>query len=287
MTPAPAVLLTGATGFLGSTLARRLAQDQPVVALTRATSNLARLRAAPVARHDAADPEGAFARHRIGWVVHAATCYGRAGESEAEVAEANTAFPSRVLAAARGVSLFVNIDTGLPDTTNAYSRTKAAFRDAGRRAAEAGQLRFVNLRLQHFYGAGDAPSKFTTWVIRSCLANVPELALTPGEQLRDFLHVDDAVEAILAVVRRERGGTPGFRDYDVGSGTGVSIRHFAETVRALAGAVTRLNFGARPYRDGEPMRSVADIRALRELGWAPRLTLEQGLRRTLDEERSQ
>jgi nucleoside-diphosphate-sugar epimerase len=52
--------------------------------------------------------------------------------------------------------------------------------------------------------------------------------------------------------------------------------------RELTGAATELRFGALPYRSGELMRSVADTRLLRELGWKPEVSLRDGLARTIE-----
>lgn len=284
------IVITGGTGYLGSHLVRRL-QDAPggVVVLTRARSNTRRLEGLRCrqVRMDEREPEQILrSLGRVDAMVHCATDYGRAGQGDETVFQANTVTPLRWLAAACAVEVptFVNTDTALPHETSAYSLSKAQFREWARRSAARGEIGFLNLRLEHFYGAGDDASKFTTHVIRSCLAGVEELSLTPGKQQRDFVHVDDVVEAYALLLGLT--ATTGWREFDVGSGVPVTIRTFVETVKRLTNAPTRLTFGALPYRAREPMQSAADTRPLRALGWVPCLGLEDGLRRTIDEERT-
>ncbi len=283
---ATTVLLTGATGFLGSHLARALiAAGYRVVALKRRSSPLHRLADLDLALFDAEDGvEQAFGG--VDAVIHAATSYGRQGETASALFEANTAFPLRVLEAAvrRGVPLFLNAGTVLAPTLNAYALSKHQFLAWGEHLAARHPIAFVNARLEHFYGPGDDRAKFTTHVLRSCLENVPELALTEGEQLRDFIHVDDVVAAFLLLL--ERGATGPAREFDVGTGQAGTVRAFVETAHRLTGSITRLRFGALPYRPGEPMRSVADPRALQALGWRCRHDIGSGLQDTIDRERT-
>jgi len=294
MTPVQPILLTGATGFLGSHIARRLVADgSPVVALKRPTSDLSRL--APVRAKlalfdwDGADPGAVFRAHPdIGAVVHTATCYGRAGETAHAVAQANTLFPLALLeaAAARGVPLFVNTDTALPGGMNPYALSKRHFAEWGRHFTARRAIRFVNVRMQHVFGPGDDPSKFTAHVIQSCVTGVPGLDLTPGGQERDFIYIDDAVAAFRLLLKTAGGLPDWFQEFDLGMGRAVSIRAFAEAVKRATGAATELRFGALPYRDGEVMRCEADPAALRRLGWEWHTSLEAGIRKTIEMEKA-
>ncbi|RME58429.1 SDR family oxidoreductase [Candidatus Parcubacteria bacterium] len=283
------VLLTGATGYLGSHLAcTLLARGYQVIALKRCCSSLRRLEKVAsriifydIDRLDFSEP---FRRHApISAVIHAATCYGRNGESPSEILTANILFPLQVFEAAydSGVPLFINCDTSLEKYLNPYSLSKKQFVEWGRYFAKQGNLQFINARIEHFYGPDDDPTKFTSHVINCCLRNDPELKLTAGEQKRDFIYIDDVVTAILTLLEKADEIMKGFCEFDVGSGKAVSIREFVETVKRLSGATTKLKFGAIPYRDGEVMHSEADISKLQALGWQLQYTLEQGLKKTI------
>jgi nucleoside-diphosphate-sugar epimerase len=151
-----------------------------------------------------------------------------------------------------------------------------------------GPTRVLNLKVQHFYGPGDDPTKFVSGLIARCLANVPEIPLTDGGQQRDFIYVTDVVSAMLELLNLPAGGGPrgGFATYEIGSGSPVRVRELAELVHRLTGSRSRLNFGALAYRPGEPMLTCADTSALQALGWRPRVPLPEGLTRTIEAERA-
>lgn len=283
------VLVTGATGFLGSHLVTALVrQGHQVIVLKRSFSDTRRLKEvlSSVAVYDLdrsplSDP---FRDHgKLDAVLHAATCYGRGGESFSEVCEANLAFPLRLLEAAcsHETARFINTDTSLERGINAYALSKKQFSEWGKLAAESGRIRFVNVVLEHFYGPGDDDGKFVTHVIKSCRQGVPELKLTKGEQERDFIYIDDVVSAYLLLLENGSGAGLAFVEYPLGSGQTVSIRALVEMISRLTGSTTQLNFGALPYRQNEAMRSVADIGALERLGWKATTDLAAGLARTI------
>jgi CDP-paratose synthetase len=285
------LVITGATGFLGSHLARHfLDKGHEVVGFKRTTSSPERLRGASppplLLDVDALGPREALHRAgKIDAVIHAACVYGRNGESASQILESNVVLGVRMYEAAAelNVSRFLNVGTGLPSDVSAYSLSKHQFSEWGRRFALTTATRFINFVVEHFYGPNDDRSKFPSHVIAACLRGEKRLALSPGEQQRDFIYVSDVVSALESVLL-SAGNDPAV-DYPVGTGQAVTIREFAETVRELTGASTHLDFGALPYRPSEPMRCVADISSLKTLGWRPRISLRDGLRRTIEEER--
>lgn len=287
MTPAR-VLITGATGYLGSCLAKGMTNSGYRVAiLRRAKSSLARLASCidKISCHDL-DGDGVvqvFAQQRIDAVVHCAASYGRSGESNLDMFDANTCFPLQVLEAATecGCRLFVNIDTTLPDSLNAYTLSKSQFRQWGRFMAHKGSIRFANAKLEHFYGPAEPGYSFTARIITACSRNKPELLLTPGEQKRDFVYIDDVVDALLKILEHGLGADFHLSEFEIGSGSPVTIRELVETVHRLTRSTTRLVFGAVPYREGEVMESHADLRAIRQLGWDAQVALHNGLRKSL------
>lgn len=300
------VLLTGATGFLGSQLLRALAgAGHDVVVLKRSISDTARIAdilprvaSVDVDRTSIAD---IFAGHPAAdTVVHAATSYGR-GETLASLARANILWPLELLEGLKAhaahhsaAAAFINTDTCFTKARGyrylqGYTTSKKQFVELARIALEGSRVHLVNMKLEHVYGPHDGSAKFMTSIIRQCLANTPSIDLTPGTQERDFIYVEDVSAAYVRVLRRLRGETvkPAFTEYEVGTGVSHSIRHVVTRIAAISGAATQLRFGALAFREGEIMHSVADTAALRGINFTPRFTLDEGLAATIESERIQ
>lgn len=286
------ILLTGASGFLGSALALRLRQlDHDVVLLARQNSRLWRLgdqtdnfRVARYAGSEELKP--LLAEIDPDAIVHTACAYGRRDETLADIVGANLGLGLeilQVLEARERSTLFLNTGTVLEPGVNAYALSKNQFSDWGHLLAErtVGKVRFINVRLQHMYGPHDDATKFTTHVLRACKRGDATLQLTAGEQKRDFIYIDDVTSAYATLLAH--GATlPLAVDVDVGTGTAPQIREFVETVKRLTGAATELQFGAIPYRNNEAMHCQADIGLMCSLGWHPEFDLEAGLKKTIE-----
>lgn len=161
-----------------------------------------------------------------------------------------------------------------PHTT--YGRCKLEF---GSWAEELGRARGVAVaraRLFFLYGPGEYPARLVPSVANALLAGRPA-ACSAGTQRRDFLHVDDAADALVALTA---GGPTG--PVNVGSGAAVAVREVVERVAAACGRPELVRLGEREAAGAEPPLLVADVSRLRhELGWRPRVGLADGLRETV------
>ena len=286
------ILITGASGYLGSWLTRRLRQNgHEISILKRSFSDVKRisdiLPFIAIYNIDQQQPETILSIARPDVILHTATCYGRAGQSYRAVADTNVFFPLRLLeaAAVAGVSAFINTDTVLDRYTNRYSLSKSQFTDWGKLYVQEGKGRFVNICLEHMYGPGDDSSKFTTYIINSLRKNVYSLDLTEGKQIRDFIYIEDVVSAYERILDYVVEDDIKFLNYEVGSGQPVTIRHFVETVAEVTEANTKLRFGAIAYRPNEKMESHSNIEPLRRLGWTPSVLLRDGIRQCILEDK--
>lgn len=128
-----------------------------------------------------------------------------------------------------------------------------------------------------FYGNGQKHDRFLPSLILACIAN-KKFDLSPGEQIRDFCHVKDIVDAILISLDLD---LPLGEKINLGSGQGISIKEVVFKVQELVGA-GKPNFGSLSYRDGENMHLVSNTnKAFELLRWKPKISLEDGLLKTI------
>ena len=286
------ILITGGSGFLGSALVHRFVERNDQVALLlRPESKLDRLKgvdpkAVKIGRCAGDQETIEFVRTTDpDVIVHTACSYGRRGESLTAILDANVRLGLLLLEEAQALNhpvTFVNTGTVLHSEVSSYALSKNQFAAWGKQIVEVskGQLQFINVLLQHMYGPGDDASKFTTYVLKACQDNRPELELTAGEQQRDFVYIDDVVSAYIVIVD-QRAKLASFEEIELGSGDAPTIKFLVETIHRLTASTTQLKFGAVAYRPNEAMLCEADVTRLRQLGWVPQYDLQAGINQTI------
>jgi UDP-glucose 4-epimerase len=137
----------------------------------------------------------------------------------------------------------------------------------------------VNLRYANVYGPRQDPDGEAGVVaifIQKLLNNEQAIVNGNGRQTRDFIYVDDVVEANLAVMGQDTQGT-----YNVGTGEETSINDLFRILITHTHSTCKEVHG--PAKSGEQARSVIDSGKLRqELAWEPKTELSEGLKRTVD-----
>jgi CDP-paratose synthetase len=277
------ILITGINGYLGSKIAKELSSSFNIVGLEYDIDDLFRVKKCNYHIYSSRQgvPEEVFINHAIDCVIHTATLYGRGSEILNDMLSANLIVPLEILdkAIENGSELFINTDTVLERFVNAYSLTKRHFQEW--LFARSDKIKVVNMRLEHFYGAGASESNFVTNMINQLYQNVESIDLTSGEQTRYFVYIDDVVSAFKVVVEKYDTLDKNFSELYVSTSDPISIKQLVISMKEHLDSKTVLNFGALAARSNEDISFLGDSSILDNLGWKPRFNMNAGLIQTI------
>lgn len=276
------ILITGGTGYLGSNvLGSLLKEEYTVVLLKRRNSSLNRIaeytRSIKIYNIEDIAYDEVLKHNEINTVIHMATSYGRKGETLSDITNANIDFPTGLLNASlkTGVKCFINTDTSLPAEVNHYAFTKRVFK--AYLESKKNEIDIINVVPEYFYGPGDDNWKLVTMIIQKLMQIVPVIEFTDGLQERDFIYIQDVVNA-YRVILQNSNKLKGFHEFSVSSGKIISIRTMAQLCKEICkNEITQLAFGAIPTRSNDVLYSSGDNTPLQKLGWYPQTDLESGI----------
>jgi len=294
--------VTGAAGFLGSHLVPRLidagaevcALDQPNA---RGWPALQRADLAATLRADArtlADPVHDRVLGHIDVVFHLAAVgvVGEMGDVR-ELATGNIdGTLAGLLVSQRLGSRFLYCgscfeygagtrwtEQGLPAPTTEYGASKAGGWLLANAFARRTGLEVVSLRPFTMYGPMEPPSRLVPSVVRHALAGRP-IDLTPGDQARDFVYVEDVAGAFMRAATTDAAVG---RTFNICTGAAVTVREVVSKILECTNSRSEARFGALDYRPSElSVLSGDPTHAEQVLRWRARVSLEDGLARTID-----
>jgi len=302
------ILLTGATGFIGSHLAEALSKrpDVELYGLVRWRSGGAELpRTFTPVYGDLTDYPRIISlikRLTPELVIHLAaiTPVSESFDKPLEYLETNLLGTVNLAEACRQYSPYLRkfIYGGTPEEygiqprqpvkedarlnpVSPYALSKASASQYLLYMYEAYGFPAVISRHSNAYGRKDQ-RHFVVESIVTQMLEKDEVVLEDPKPIRDFLHIDDVVQAYLKLIEK---GSPG-EVYNFGWGEGYSIEEVARMAKLETGFRGRIRWGASNRPIDPPEIILDSTKARRELGWEPRVPLEEGLRKTVEYWRS-
>ncbi|KUK72202.1 NAD(P)-dependent oxidoreductase [Methanobacterium sp. 42_16] len=303
----PKILITGATGFIGSHLTSKLLKKEYKVGIIkRKNSNLWRIKdildKLTVYDTDISNTEKVmevFSDFKPDIVIHLATYYAVDHESYEIPLIINTNVTGilNLLEASKenSVDLFINTSScfvyGVSDDKiseddelnplNLYALSKIESEQACAFYSEKYGLKTITFRVFPPYGPADNPRKLIPFIIKNLLNN-DLLEMTSGKQRWDFIYVEDVADAYIELIKN----FDELKDNDVfnlGTGKSTSIREVLNILNQFAGDYGEAVWGAIPHRENEVWNICADIKkAGKVFNWKPKTSIENGLKLTYD-----
>ena len=292
------ILLTGATGFIGSHVARMLAQaGHEIHALVLPNDDLWRIRdllsSLVMIQGDFLNSAFVPPSSRFDLCIHLAwyvvpVKYLEAPENRAFLMASITFAEAMTRAGcprfvATGTCFEYDTHLGLlseSSPTNPhslYANCKLQlFHELQALGAKTG-MEIAWPRFFYQYGPGEDPRRFVPVAINTLLRGEP-FTVPPNEQTRDYLHVADVASAVCAVAYSRLMGA-----VNIGSGEPTSVREIASRIGDIIGRSELIKVGTQPYAPEDAPRIIADNTRLRERTvWKRRYPLDEGLRQTID-----
>lgn len=288
-------VVTGGTGFIGSRITRRLLADGWDVRLLSACGDRrlhfleqekARIQWFGVSNTDIIRAtEGAT--HFFNFAV----VYDRANVSNELIREVNVELPRRVMdeliirgdrpVCVLGDSFFRKFS---PSSTAQprYTYSKIAQWAMAQEKVRDGRIAAAMLSIEQVYGPGEVLTKVLPSIVVRMIKHEERIGLTSGEQRRDFIHVDDVVDAAILVANRHSSGAIVI---ECGSGVATPVRDVFERLHTITASNSVLGFGDLPA-DQKIDSSKADLAWLTREGWSPQIRLEEGASQLVEDVRA-
>lgn len=299
------VLITGATGFVGANLARRLLREGcQVHLLVRQGYTTWRLQGIrdqvqlhQVELTNQTELYRLIAQIRPEWIFHLAAYGAYSWQTDLQqMIQTNVVGTANLVEACARVGFVAFVNTGSSSEYGAkdhppgedealepnshYACTKAAATLLCRYMAQSRNLHLPTLRLYSAYGPYEDPGRLFPALIQQGLQGELPPLVSP-DTMRDYVYVEDVCEAYL-LAASQPGQAPG-AIYNVGTGVQTSLRQLVELARKTLAITVEPNWGSMPARIWDTSVWVADNHRIREaLGWQPRTSLAAGFSQTAE-----
>lgn len=209
-------------------------------------------------------------------LIYSACAYERNNIKYQDILEANFLLPIKLLIELKNLKTYIYIGTSLGKYTNTYALSKSQMAEWGKYYSITNNINFFNILLENFYGKNEPNDRFLHCIIKK-LKNNEDIDLTDGKQKRDFVYIEDVINALNLIME---SNLKGYIDIPIGSGKAISIRELVEYIKELLNSKSNLNFGAVPSRNNE-YSGISDLSILNKIGFQPKYDFKSGIKKLL------
>lgn len=290
------ILVTGATGFVGKHLIQKL-RDFDVRFVVR-NINTEYSKDRQIVYND--EKLDVFQKDVKSYnpkiVIHLASYLTSSDDisSIKNIVDSNILFTSILLESLKStdLELFINTGTfaeyyyndGKENPAYFYSASKIAIKPIIKYFKNIQGFKTINIIPYTIYGGKSKSKKVIDYILDS-LDSKLYLEMTNGEQILDFIHIDDVTDFYVHCVNNINL-LKDEENYHLGTGKGTSIKELSNIIEDLTNKKANINWGSKEYRTLDIMRAIAPIYKLeKELNWKPKVSIKDGIKKILEEEK--
>lgn len=286
------ILLTGATGYIGSNLLKKLLKDTNFNIIALYNNSLPENIDNGVTwiKYTGEYSSLKDIDENIDIIIHLATYFTTAHSPEnvSKIINANVLFGTHLLEFARqnNINKFINtstfaqsIDNSTYNPQNFYTSTKQAFESILMYYTESGLINNITISLSDTYGPGDNRPKFINLLIEALGKDVV-FNMSPGNQEVRYVHVNDVVDSyIVAIELLMENKINKSKTFSVSGIEPLTLNELVNLVSKVAGKKIETNPGFYPYREMEIMKCFPKFEILPD--WKPSIKLSDGIKQII------
>lgn len=288
------LLISGATGFIGTHLRKRLLDDGHAltVILSRGSAPLTDTSITSYVYDGDNDHLAAFTESgHFDGVIHLASLFlaQHTTKDVRGLVDSNVLFATSLLEASAQAKIPWFINTGTfwqhyqnrdYSPVNLYAATKQAFEDIAKFYYETSPINFVTIKLCDTFGPHDPrPKIFNLWLRNG--QNGETIDMSPGEQIIDVSFIDNVIDGyrqLIKLLSEDTDRALNGKSFAIRSNERITLKELSKVFERVTNTRLHINWSKKPYRPREVM--IPWDKGERIPGWKPKVGLEEGIRKT-------
>ncbi len=288
------ILITGSSGYIAKQLIRRIPDEDEIIAISRTIDNdVGNIRYVFCDMNHYSNLPSIISDRDIDVCIHF-SWEGVSGEKKSSygsqlnnvtrtidlihsLSQMNVKrFIGIGTLAEKEVSEYYLQDLSVPSRSSLYGVCKLFAHMLSKYVCETIDMRYTWCTIANVYGPEDKSSNFINYAIKE-MSISGKASFTKGDQLYDFVYIDDVVDALIGVISTNTNHS----EYYIGSGSPRSLRDYINEIREQVNPNKEIQYGEIDYKNVYLERKDFDVSALNDIGINPKISFEIGLKKML------